>query len=118
IGGVAPMSMSLVRGETTPPALDPTLSGTLAAAKLISGARGRTGSLRGAPGLAPRPRHAAPEGGCGHGRTGRGHQRVRAAHARLDWHATPGLSLGAIAGMDLLDTTNLLFGIELGFHMN
>lgn len=115
IDGAAPAAMPLGRGSSSTMPLAG-VTGSLAAIKGVAGARLFAGPISAGAELAAGMRHAAVEDMYGKEVTAVGDHGVVEAHARLDWWATPGLTLGALAGVDVLDSTNLVFGVELGVH--
>ena len=101
---------------TTDPQMDTTIGGSLAAMKAVAGARVLAGSLSASAELAAGIRHASLDNAGGIEIVGVGDKGIVEAHARLDWWATPKLTLGALAGIDVFDSTNLVFGLEVGVH--
>lgn len=117
IGTITGTSQALLasRGGVMQP-VDPSVHGSLAAIKGVVGLRARAGMITGGAELAAGIRHANLEDAMDVEITGVADKTVVEAHGRLDLWVSRALSIGAIAGVDLLDSTNVMVGIDLGLH--
>src|SRR5262249_34925532 len=115
LSGLAPMDAAVNR-TTMPPIGDPNVSGSYAAVKFVSGVRGFAGAFSGAAELAGGLRHAAITNPYGEYSADIGNRGVIEAHGRLDWWLSPGLTVGAVAGIDMLDRSFMMFGLDVGMH--
>ena len=115
ITGTSAQSLARGEGGTMQP-VDPSVHGSLAAIKGVVGARARAGLFTGGLELAMGLRHAALEDAMNREITALADKPVVEAHGRLDAWVSRAVSVGAIVGVDLYDGTNVMFGIDLGFH--
>jgi hypothetical protein len=113
IGGDAPPG-ALARGSGEP--YDPAVHGSLAAAKAIVGLRTHAHAFSAAAELAAGIRHASLANASNVELASAIDQGVVEAHGRLDFWATPGLTIGALAALDLFDGRNVAFGLQVGLH--
>ena len=90
--------------------------GTLGVAKAVAGMHAFAGPFSGAAELAAGVRHATMATGSGMQLPDVHDGAVVEVHGRLDFWLAPKISLGAVVGVDLLDSTNVSGGLLLGLH--
>jgi hypothetical protein len=115
VGSIGGLAQADTLARSTEP-YDPAVHGSLAAAKAIAGLRTRTHYFSAGAELAAGIRHASLSNSYNVQLAGAVDQGVVEAHGRLDFWATPGLTVGALAGLDLFDARNVAFGLQLGLH--
>jgi hypothetical protein len=96
--------------------VDPAVHGSLAAIKAVVGMRARAGMITGGAELAAGIRHASLEDAMNVQLTGVADKGIVEAHGRLDLWVSRAISIGAIAGVDVFDATNVMVGLDLGLH--
>jgi len=106
----------LARGAGTMQPIDPSVHGSLAAIKAVIGMRARAGMVTGGAELAAGMRHASLEDAMNVEITGVADKGIVEAHGRLDVWVSRAISIGALAGIDLFDSTNVMVGFDLGLH--
>jgi len=117
IGTITGTSQSvLARNQGTMQPIDPSVHGSLAAIKAVVGMRARAGIITGGAELAAGMRHASLEDAMNVELTGVADKGIVEAHGRLDVWISRSLSIGALAGVDVFDATNVMVGLDLGFH--
>ncbi|HET9988467.1 MAG TPA: hypothetical protein VFQ65_08100 [Kofleriaceae bacterium] len=90
-------------------------SGALAAAKLVAGARLMAGAFSGGLELASGVRYTTVTGETGLTGVSEGRGVVE-ARGRLDVWVTPHLTIGALAGSDIVRRDEATFALNVGFH--
>jgi hypothetical protein len=117
VGTITGTSQSvLARGGGTMQPIDPSVHGSLAAIKAVIGLRARVGMITGGAELAAGIRHADLMDAMNVEITGVADKGVVEAHGRLDVWVSRAISIGALAGVDVFDSTNVMFGLDLGLH--
>ena len=118
LSGTTPASnTTLARGGSTGEVEMPA-TGSVGAAKAVVGMHAFAGIISGAAELAAGVRHASMTTIDGMQLPDVHDGAIVEAHGRLDLWLAPKISLGAIVGVDLLDSTNVSGGLILGFHFS
>jgi len=117
VGTITGTSQSvLARNQGSMQPIDPSVHGSLAAIKAVVGLRARAGMVTGGAELAAGMRHASLEDAMNVEITGVADKGVVEAHGRVDVWISRAISIGALAGVDLFDSTNVMVGLDVGLH--